>query len=311
VPGHEPPGSDAHAVGELVGYKLRYRSALISLRAGKIYIGRSPQCELAISDPAVSRRHARLWINPVQIVIEDLGSSNGVLINGERIQGPRELRHGDVIKICTHELELVEPKEEEETPKPHRYHITAQTVTGAEKATLVEDLHDSQTMLAARSVQPSMRLSQRESPRYKTTSPPGSDSLAKAVATLAETLERGDFIEVTRQIGPVLSRIHELFLDRRPVGHELVEHVVKAAARLATETKNPTWISEAVELYAVLCRPLPESALTALHGFVQHGEYPDMELLAHYVAGLATHVDEFDEGERFVLDSLRRIVASY
>jgi pSer/pThr/pTyr-binding forkhead associated (FHA) protein len=297
-------------VGELVGFKLRYRSALISLRAGKVYIGRSPQCELAISDPAVSRRHARLWINPVQIVIEDLGSSNGVLINGERIQGPRELRAGDTIRICTHELQLVDPDKEEPAEKPHRYHITADTVTGAEKTTLVEELRDASSLAPSQPMQPSIRFaSHLETPRRKTTSPPGSDSISKAVATLAETLERGDFIEVTRQLGPVLTRIHELFLDRRPVGHELVEHVVKAAARLAIETKNPTWISEGVELYAVLCRPLPESALTALHGFVQNGEFPDLELLANYVSGLSEHVDEFDETELFLLDSLRRIVA--
>jgi pSer/pThr/pTyr-binding forkhead associated (FHA) protein len=156
------PVSEQRFVGEPVTIKLRYRQALITLRAGKLYLGRAPDCELSISDPAVSRRHARLWVNPTQIVIEDLGSQNGVHVNGERIQGPRELHPGDIIRICSHELQLVEPVEEP-TPEPNRYRITGDTLTGADKTTLLEQVQHPRSQSPVRTHRPHMRL---DTPSY-------------------------------------------------------------------------------------------------------------------------------------------------
>ena len=153
-PEPENPASEQRFVGDPVAVKLRYRQALITLRSGKLYLGRSPECELAISDPAVSRRHARLWVNPIQIVIEDLGSQNGVFVNGERIQGPRELRAGDVVRICSHELQLVDMAEEL-TPEPNRYRITGDTFSGADKTTLLEHVQRPRSQSPARPYRPS------------------------------------------------------------------------------------------------------------------------------------------------------------
>ena len=78
-------------------------------------------------------------MSATQIVIEDLGSQNGVYVNGSRINGPSELRAGDVLRICTHELELVSVELPPE-PEPNRYRITAETFSGSEKATLVDEI---------------------------------------------------------------------------------------------------------------------------------------------------------------------------
>ncbi|MET0794804.1 MAG: FHA domain-containing protein, partial [Polyangiaceae bacterium] len=247
----DDPVSEQRLVGEAVAVKLRYRQALITLRAGKLYLGRSPECELAISDPAVSRRHARLWVNPTQIVIEDLGSQNGVYVNGTRIQGPCELHPGDKLRICSHELELVDTLEEPEPP-PNRYRITADTLTGANKTTLFDEVRPT-ARPAARVQRPNMRLdsalprglesslpSESEPPAAKrsSTAPPGSDSLAKTMAVLDEALNAGDLSEAERRLGPILMRVHELLLENHPSGLELAEHVVNSAARLASETRS-------------------------------------------------------------------------
>jgi pSer/pThr/pTyr-binding forkhead associated (FHA) protein len=321
-PEPDDPVSEQRFVGEAVSTKLRYRQALITLRAGKLYLGRSPECELSISDPAVSRRHARLWVSPAQIVIEDLGSQNGVHVNGERIQGPRELRGGDIVRICSHELELVDVVPEV-VIEPNRYRITGDTLSGADKTTLLEErLYPSRP--PAQVQRPNMRLdtpSQRNPESYTqraaepvsrrpSSNPPGSESLATAIVLLDEALNAGNTTEAERRLGPILMRVHELLLEEHPSGLELAEHAVVSAARLASATRSAAFMNYAVTLYQLLNRPLPEPAVNVIHTLVQAGLYPNLLALEGYVAKIGAHAGGFDPTELFLLDSLRRVVAS-
>jgi ABC-type multidrug transport system ATPase subunit/pSer/pThr/pTyr-binding forkhead associated (FHA) protein len=69
------------------------------LERGDILIGREPDSTLQIDSPGVSRKHARLIFQNNQYSIEDLGSSNGTFVNGERISKPWSLKNGDVISL--------------------------------------------------------------------------------------------------------------------------------------------------------------------------------------------------------------------
>ena len=64
-----------------------------------ITIGRDITNDIVISDPEVSRHHARLVQGPAGYVIEDLRSTNGTFINRERISTPHQLHNGDVIGV--------------------------------------------------------------------------------------------------------------------------------------------------------------------------------------------------------------------
>lgn len=66
---------------------------------GDALIGRGPACDIQLDDPLVSRRHARVLGTEIGIGIEDLGSSNGVYINGKRSRGITALHPGDVIEL--------------------------------------------------------------------------------------------------------------------------------------------------------------------------------------------------------------------
>jgi hypothetical protein len=61
-------------------------------------IGRADDCDLRLVDPGASRRHAELRRNDDDVTIIDLGSTNGTLVNGERVDRA-DLRHGDRITI--------------------------------------------------------------------------------------------------------------------------------------------------------------------------------------------------------------------
>ena len=63
-------------------------------------IGRDKTCHIRIeNDTSVSRKHATVIRQGVSFMIEDNNSSNGVLVNDQKISGPHEMRVGDKIEI--------------------------------------------------------------------------------------------------------------------------------------------------------------------------------------------------------------------
>jgi hypothetical protein len=67
--------------------------------APAITIGRSEQCDFPVNDTWMSRQHARIIWSGTEYLVEDLGSTNGTYVNGERIQWPRALKSGDLLQL--------------------------------------------------------------------------------------------------------------------------------------------------------------------------------------------------------------------
>jgi pSer/pThr/pTyr-binding forkhead associated (FHA) protein len=63
-----------------------------------VAIGRDPENDIQFSDRSVSKRHALVRLIDGDYVIEDLGSLNGIFINGERFK-KAVLRSGDTLKL--------------------------------------------------------------------------------------------------------------------------------------------------------------------------------------------------------------------
>ena len=72
------------------------------LEKNEVFLGRDLGNDLVINDPEVSRRHARLIKQAGGFVIEDMGSTNGTAVNGQRLIGPHLLRDGDVVTLGEH-----------------------------------------------------------------------------------------------------------------------------------------------------------------------------------------------------------------
>jgi hypothetical protein len=85
-------------------YRLRFVLQEFDLPRGSTVIGRSLDCHLTIEDPLVSRRHARIVVTDTGAHVEDLGSRNGVKVNGAAIRQLTVLRNGDRLRIGTQEL---------------------------------------------------------------------------------------------------------------------------------------------------------------------------------------------------------------
>jgi hypothetical protein len=73
------------------------------LSGSRVLLGRSRECDIMVNDPNVSRRHAELRSQGGRWSVHDLGSTNGIKVNGRRVE-QRELSDGDKITLGVTDL---------------------------------------------------------------------------------------------------------------------------------------------------------------------------------------------------------------
>ena len=115
--GLEPPAA------VLVLFRGAARLDIYRLRPeDRLTIGRSPTNRVIVPDPKCSRHHAELFTTGDEWVLRDLGSKNGVTVDGRRVQGDWPLELGQSIEIgeCSLKYELPTPELEAEEPQPVR-----------------------------------------------------------------------------------------------------------------------------------------------------------------------------------------------
>ena len=72
----------------------------VRLEAGReAVLGRGEDCDVRVVSGQVSRRHAAVRVAGGDFLVRDLGSTNGTLVNGERVKGERKLMPGDRIEV--------------------------------------------------------------------------------------------------------------------------------------------------------------------------------------------------------------------
>ncbi|TVQ95546.1 MAG: FHA domain-containing protein [Deltaproteobacteria bacterium] len=85
----------------------KYQGQEFLLEEGREYlIGRSHECDLVVVEDMVSRQHAKVFVRSGQPILQDLNSTNGSFVNGERV-GNVELREGDRILFGTSIIKLI------------------------------------------------------------------------------------------------------------------------------------------------------------------------------------------------------------
>ncbi|GAA2626892.1 DUF3662 and FHA domain-containing protein [Dactylosporangium fulvum] len=94
-PGMGGPGGPARNVRLVSGDGRSY-----PLSIGSTVIGRGDQANMRLPDVGISRRHARLDFDGAQVVLTDLGSTNGTMVNGQRVSAVA-LNPGDMIQLGT------------------------------------------------------------------------------------------------------------------------------------------------------------------------------------------------------------------
>lgn len=104
--GSNPGTRTEGAAAELVILTGESESERVRIRPQGHVVGRSPNADIQISDPYSSEFHARVGIQDGQVVVHDLGSTNGTYVNGRRVTSPTSVGRGDTVQIGKTILEV-------------------------------------------------------------------------------------------------------------------------------------------------------------------------------------------------------------
>ncbi len=102
---HQPSHLQPHQQGQQGAVlSVVYQGDKVSIAKDRFVIGRGKQSsDLTLKDPNVSRQHAMIEFQNGVYFMVDMGSTNGVEYNGQRI-ARKQIAEGDVFRICDHEM---------------------------------------------------------------------------------------------------------------------------------------------------------------------------------------------------------------
>lgn len=282
-----------------MAYRLRYQAHDIEMPIGEFLIGRSAECQLALDDPLVSRKHAAFRVRKDGVTVEDLGSRNGVLVNGVRVDGPTNVSDTDRVSIGGQELRVYFVDETTETQMREQYRRHTQTLgMGASEL---------EAQLASAVGSPA-------SPANEATgNARGIQSFQLLAGVADKALAMGRAEEAERILQALLSEIGARAKEGKTVEPAVAEQAARYAARIGGATSKAAWIDYVFDLYAAQKRPAPAGIVDELYTVVRKVKNLEAKSLRAYLAVLRDVQGSFGPAERFVLqriEGLERLIAA-
>ena len=129
-------------MAQLIAIEGSLAGKTFALQEGTV-LGRSFDADIRIDELTVSRHHAKITKTDDGYILEDSGSGNGTVLNGELITKPRKLKNGDVITL-PHSVFRYEDKEE---AIPEASQVTLVDESGSSESTIVDTLDVKATIM--------------------------------------------------------------------------------------------------------------------------------------------------------------------
>ena len=240
-------------------YRLRFLLQEFDLARGATLIGRSAECHVTIEDPLVSRQHAKIVISGDVAIFEDLGSRNGVRVNGKPLKRSTRLKDGDRLRIGTQELVFCEVATGIAPPAkttgflrycaacrlPYPQELAACPSCGATEQT------DEDTLIGQFGA--------------------ASEQMAWSVQLLVEVTEKaltlGRTSDAVRMLQRAKGQLEERVASGGAAPADQIEALVRSAMRVSLAAEDPAWARWAMHLYDEL-RLFPSSAVVEALGEV-------------------------------------------
>jgi len=73
---------------------------------GQLFVGRDPECEVCIPDQRISRKHAKITVTQLGVIVEDLNSINGTFVNDQQIDTATQVNSGDSLRFHENEFRI-------------------------------------------------------------------------------------------------------------------------------------------------------------------------------------------------------------
>jgi hypothetical protein len=249
-------------------YRLRFLLQEFDLPRGATVIGRSLECNLTIEDPLVSREHARIMIDDGGETVEDMGSRNGVRVNGVQIKGPTPLHDGDRVRIGTQDFVFcrVDP-----AGKGHS------KTTGVLRLCSKCHLPYPRESVSC----PNCESTEQSDEETLSGSFGNESQTAWSVQLLVEALERalslGRVQDAERIVRRATAQVEELLVSGGTVDPKGLAALAAQAVATTTATNDPTWVLWVLDFYRRSDRVPPLELVdrlaeaTGVHGSVIRG----------------------------------------
>ena len=277
-------------------------------------VGRSSTCNLALDDALVSRRHATITNRGDSVWVEDMGSRNGVVVNGARIPGPTKLTHLDRVTIGSHDLVLVEVSDRGESMSRCDNCGSANAPAALVCAKCGASIHRGSPTLVGMTLSniPGVGSGTTEGSGLLSARAPADPEETTAsqqlLASIAEkALALGRFDEAER----VLSRVLADVLLRAKAGQAILParltEATKYALRLAEGTKKHAWIDWVFDVHDATLTLIGGDEIEKLHEIVRKLRYPGGPIMRRYLDRMRERQAELGPSERFLLQRLEGI----
>ena len=275
-------------------FRLRYMNHDLELNEGEFVVGRNASCQLSLDDPLVSRRHALFGVLPDQVTVEDLGSRNGVSVNGERIAGRTLLRPGDRVQIGSQEMVLVAGASE-----------AVRTATRNPLKMTLPKIPSEGPQLSTKPPSPSEPDAEASMVRR-------ADAFNLLGSVAEKALAMGKHAEAERILASPLADVIEASRAGKRITPSLLDQAARFSARLATATGKGAWADYVIELYQSQGRIVPAPVIDELYNAFRRVSAIDLGRLRDYVAQLREQLGQLGPAERFLfqrLEGLERLAA--
>lgn len=280
---------------------------------GEFTVGRSAACNLALSDGLVSRRHAVLHVRPDAVVVEDLGSRNGVAVNGVRVDGPRALTHLDRVYIGSQELVLIDTEKMREGAKgteDYRQCENCGAINGSAKRRCGEC---GQMLGSAATGTADVLDPPREQQPLEVVEVTRKARAIDVIGGIAsKAIAMGRYEEAERMLLPHL----DAFLGHAELGRpingetpesdgELLDRATAFALQLADGLNNNRWIDWVFRIHLATGRLMQQETIETLHSLVRKNRYSRVQPLRKYLGAMQGDGTQHNASERFLVRRLR------
>lgn len=290
-------------------FRIRYRAIDVNLGDGDFVIGRGEECHLVLDDSLVSRRHAVLRASADHVLVEDLGSRNGVRVNGVRIERRAQMKTGDTLRIGAQDLTVCDAPAVREKATGTLELFACPKCGGPTENGDVSCRHCGARLDRVRKTQLDLEV-------------PALDAAAEvakqrsSVTVLAGLVEKALNLKRFDEAERILSSLIGNVLVQAEAGHPDEPNARRAAAfalTLAEAAGRGQWLEFPFRIYAALGRLMPAETIDTIYRLVTTLRFTDPNPLRTYLERLRGSEREFGPNERFLLrrlEGLERLIVS-
>jgi hypothetical protein len=260
----------------------------IDLSPGVTVLGRSPDCQVTIEDPLVSRQHARIHVQGEHIVFEDLGSRNGSRVNGVVTRGTVPIQDGDRIRIGTQEMVFCKLASERSGPLNRRtgfllYCANCRLPYPEEMPTC-----------------PHCGSTDRTEEEQTLTGSQGEDHSSWALLLVVDVLDRAissqRFADAERMMRRASAAVDDIIDAKNPVDEGQFKKFADVAARYIRAQSSDTWTVWLLSSYARLGLVPHADVVTELRG-IALSDSRGAQVIDSIVTAAKTHRDRLRDGD--------------